>query len=164
MSTGHYLFGFTGRLNRAKIWLWLLFYIILWVVASIVAGIAMAAMNDPTTGVVGMFALFAIIGIASFISYLAVMVKRLHDRNKSAWWLVVFLLLPGVLVGIAMGSVIMDVVASGGNITEMPQMSPVGMILYLIGLAIGLWFFVELFCLRGTVGPNQYGPDPLGGA
>lgn len=24
-----------------------------------------------------------------------------------------------------------------------------------------LWFFVEAGCLRGTVGPNQYGPDPL---
>jgi uncharacterized membrane protein YhaH (DUF805 family) len=23
-----------------------------------------------------------------------------------------------------------------------------------------LWVFVELGCLRGTVGPNQYGPDP----
>ncbi len=23
------------------------------------------------------------------------------------------------------------------------------------------WFFVEAGCLRGTVGPNQYGPDPL---
>lgn len=27
----------------------------------------------------------------------------------------------------------------------------------------GLWFFVEAGCLRGTVGPNQYGPDPLAG-
>lgn len=28
-------------------------------------------------------------------------------------------------------------------------------------LAIGLWYFVELGCLRGTVGANQYGEDPL---
>ncbi|WP_367872674.1 DUF805 domain-containing protein [Luteolibacter sp. Populi] len=24
----------------------------------------------------------------------------------------------------------------------------------------GIWTFVECGCLRGTVGPNQYGPDP----
>ena len=33
-----------------------------------------------------------------------------------------------------------------------------------IFIIVGLWFFVELGCLRGTVGPNQYGPDPLGSA
>ena len=25
-----------------------------------------------------------------------------------------------------------------------------------------IWYFVEAGCLRGTPGPNQYGPDPLG--
>jgi hypothetical protein len=29
------------------------------------------------------------------------------------------------------------------------------------GIAIGIWAFVELGCLRGTVGYNQYGADPL---
>jgi uncharacterized membrane protein YhaH (DUF805 family) len=24
----------------------------------------------------------------------------------------------------------------------------------------GIWMFVEAGCLRGTVGPNNYGPDP----
>lgn len=27
----------------------------------------------------------------------------------------------------------------------------------------GIWAFVEVGCLRGTVGPNQFGPDPLQG-
>ena len=31
----------------------------------------------------------------------------------------------------------------------------------LAGLAIVIWAFVELGCLRGTVGANQYGPDRL---
>jgi uncharacterized membrane protein YhaH (DUF805 family) len=30
-------------------------------------------------------------------------------------------------------------------------------------MAIVIWAFVELGCLPGTSGPNQYGPDPLGG-
>lgn len=27
---------------------------------------------------------------------------------------------------------------------------------------VNLWPFVELYFLKGTTGPNQYGPDPLG--
>ena len=30
----------------------------------------------------------------------------------------------------------------------------------LIPLVGGIWTFVECGCLRGTEGPNQYGPDP----
>jgi uncharacterized membrane protein YhaH (DUF805 family) len=36
-----------------------------------------------------------------------------------------------------------------------------GIVLHVVGFAISVWAFVELGCLRGTVGPNQYGPDPL---
>ena len=31
----------------------------------------------------------------------------------------------------------------------------------LIPIAGGIWYFIEIACLRGTVGPNKYGPDPL---
>ena len=34
-------------------------------------------------------------------------------------------------------------------------------ILHLISFGITVWAFVELGCLRGTVGSNRYGPDPL---
>lgn len=36
----------------------------------------------------------------------------------------------------------------------------------LIGLIpfVNLWLAVELFFLRGTQGPNRFGPDPVGGA
>ena len=30
-----------------------------------------------------------------------------------------------------------------------------------LALAIGLWSLIELGCLRGTIGQNKYGPDPL---
>jgi uncharacterized membrane protein YhaH (DUF805 family) len=35
------------------------------------------------------------------------------------------------------------------------------MLFSLASLAISIWAFVELGCLRGTAGPNKYGPDPL---
>jgi uncharacterized membrane protein YhaH (DUF805 family) len=75
---------------------------------------------------------------------LAISAKRLHDRDKSAWWLLVFYLLPGIL-------------STAGN-----EMGDVGFILlHIISFAISVWAFVELGCLRGTPGPNRYGPDPL---
>jgi uncharacterized membrane protein YhaH (DUF805 family) len=159
MDWGHLLFGFSGRTNRAKLWLWLLLYFVMWIVALVIAGII-----TYVTGIAAvMFIVSTVIAIGSLVSYLAVIIKRLHDRDKSGWWLLIFLVLPGVLVGISMGTVVVAIINSGGNITEMPELSPVAMIMYLIGVAIGLWFFVELFCLRGTTGPNKYGPDPLGG-
>jgi uncharacterized membrane protein YhaH (DUF805 family) len=34
-------------------------------------------------------------------------------------------------------------------------------ILALAALALTIWGFVEIGCLRGTAGTNTYGPDPL---
>ena len=73
---------------------------------------------------------------------LALGAKRLHDRDKSAWWLVLFYVVPGILSSLA-------------------NQMDFGFVLHLVSFAITVWAFVELGCLRGTVGPNQYGPDPL---
>jgi len=34
-------------------------------------------------------------------------------------------------------------------------------LILLIPLIGPIWFLVECGCLRGTEGPNEYGPDPL---
>ncbi|MEI6557684.1 MAG: DUF805 domain-containing protein [Rhodospirillaceae bacterium] len=31
-----------------------------------------------------------------------------------------------------------------------------------IPLIGGIWYFIDVGCLRGTVGDNRFGPDPLG--
>jgi len=31
----------------------------------------------------------------------------------------------------------------------------------LVAFVLSVWSFVETFCLRGTGGPNRFGPDPL---
>jgi uncharacterized membrane protein YhaH (DUF805 family) len=36
-------------------------------------------------------------------------------------------------------------------------------LLVLIPIIGGIWLFVW-FCMRGTIGPNRFGPDPLGAA
>jgi uncharacterized membrane protein YhaH (DUF805 family) len=90
-----------------------------------------------------------------------VITKRLHDRDKSAWWLLLFVFVPTVLLAVGMGAAIYGMLISGDPGDDVSQMGGLGAIASLVGFAILLWAFVELACLRGTVGPNKYGPDPL---
>jgi uncharacterized membrane protein YhaH (DUF805 family) len=147
MDLGSLLFSFSGRINRAKYWLAVLIYLGVAVVLGIVL---FAGFHAGLAGIGVVFGLIAIaVYIAMLVSGLAVAIKRLHDRDKSGWWVLVFYVVPGVLGGIGseMGA------ASGSD-------AIVGLF-GLVSLGISVWAFVELGCLRGTVGPNNYGPDPL---
>lgn len=152
------LFSFNGRINRGKWWLAILIFVIYSVVASIVGALLFGGSIANIVASDGEFDAASLVGpaligiavalllyLVLLISSIAVGVKRLHDRNKSGWWLLLFFLLPGVLgaIGQSMGD------------------SPIGLLLGLAALVIYIWMFVEFACLRGTVGPNKYGPDPL---
>lgn len=94
--------------------------------------------------------IYAIIcGVIIFIlliwPYIAINGKRIHDRNKSAW----LILIPVALQILADASILASVVLS--------------IVLGLAAFVVGVWFFVEFGCMRGTVGPNRYGPDPVFG-
>jgi uncharacterized membrane protein YhaH (DUF805 family) len=77
----------------------------------------------------------------------AINVKRLHDRNRSGWWLIVLVYGPW-LTGFALGAF------------RDPHSIPLILADYTTRL-LGLWGLVELGILRGTVGTNRFGPDPL---
>ena len=129
------LFGFQGRINRAKYWI----AVVIYIAAVLVAGVIGVGL-----GFGAFFLLIAVvIYIPILISGIAVGIKRLHDRDKSGWWLLVFFLLPAVLSWLA------------------TSMSSIGWLLSLASLALSIWGLVELGILRGTSGPNQYGADPL---
>lgn len=142
MSLGELLLSFQGRLNRKPYWLTLIATIAIFLLIALVAGI----LSVSGTGVLGeaaMLALPVLLYMPLAWICLALGAKRLHDRDKSAWWLVVFFLVPGILEAVA------------------ARMGDAGLVVQLAGLAISIWAFVELGCLRGTVGPNRFGPDPL---
>jgi uncharacterized membrane protein YhaH (DUF805 family) len=75
----------------------------------------------------------------------ATTVKRLHDRNKSGWWMVPLLIAPNFFNRLE---------------ARLPD-SYAAAALGLIALVLCVWGFVELLCLSGTRGPNRFGPDPL---
>ena len=90
INWGNLLFGFRGRINRAKWWLAVLVSIII----SVVAAIVTAVVPSETLGAVVTLAAF----IPQFWIGLAAGVKRLHDLNRTGAWLVLFYLGPIVLV------------------------------------------------------------------
>lgn len=135
------LFSFHGRLNRKPYWLTNI-AVGVGVIILVVLAIVMVGEREFAEAFLTM-AILAILYIPLFWVSLALGAKRLHDRDKSAWWLVLFYVGPGVASGIG------------------DQMEYLGFVLHLLAFAITVWAFVELGCLRGTVGPNQYGPDPL---
>ena len=145
------LFSFRGRINRGKYWLAALIYMAVWIVfiAAIFMWIGKLDFENLFS-IAGGALLLWLIGFILFIagawSGLAVGVKRLHDRDKSGWWILLFWLGPGILSSWQ---------------TAAPDLGG-GFILALAAAAIAIWALVELGCLRGTPGPNQYGPDPLG--
>lgn len=148
MPMSQLLFSFQGRLNRKPYWLTTLamiavFLVIILLVFALAGGLG--ALTGDASGLGAAFIVLLIIYIPLLWIGLALGAKRLHDRNKSGWWLLVFWVLPGILQGIGE--------YAGG----------LGIVLMIAAFALSIWGLVEIGFLRGTVGPNQYGPDPLEG-
>ena len=79
--------NFSGRAIRSEYWWWVVFVIIASVVLAIV------------DYVLGVQLLGAIFSLATLIPGIAVGVRRLHDLDKSGWWLLIgFIPLIGFII------------------------------------------------------------------
>ncbi len=105
--------GFEGRASRSAYWYWTLFAILVSIVTSLLDVLIFPTMDFSP--------LNSLAGLALFLPGLAVGIRRLHDLDRTGWWVLLVLTLIGIIV-------------------------------------LLVWF-----CMRGTVGPNRYGPDPLEG-
>lgn len=128
--------SFHGRANRQRYWLTSLAIIVIFLVCAMLTAI-------PVVGVVA-----AGIGfLAALVASFAVSARRLHDRAKSAWWLALIYVPITVLSGLSGAMEATEPSAAAG--------------LNALSLPFSIWAFIELGCLKGTVGPNRFGPDPL---
>jgi uncharacterized membrane protein YhaH (DUF805 family) len=187
MDWNWYLFSFKGRINRAKFWLslpiligWTVLIIgIMWLIMA--GGLMLtrgAHGHDVIKVSLNFGELFTMLGRASHSSpssrdivsllgnlvgmailtwiCLATSVKRLHDRNKTGWWIVLFYVLPWFyddLVDWLPTQYLPDWLAHS-------ILAVLGAIL----IVLSIWGIVEMGFLRGTRGPNRFGPDPLADA
>ena len=101
---------FSGRAQRSEYWYFFLLLVIVNIVASVLDS---AIFGDIPV-------LYLIATLALIVPSIAAGVRRLHDTNKSGWWL---------LLGFI----------------------PV----------VGAIVLIVFLCQPGTVGPNQFGPDPF---
>jgi len=82
--------GFKGyvvwnaRSTRSEYWWWTLFVFIVGIIAAVIEG----AIFRPE--VFGLGPLSTIANIALFLPGLSVLVRRLHDTDRSGWWVWIF--------------------------------------------------------------------------
>jgi uncharacterized membrane protein YhaH (DUF805 family) len=79
---------FSGRARRMEYWMFVVLNIGVSVVASILDGVL--GMTGMVGGLYGPLTLIAALGL--LIPGIAVAVRRLHDQNKSGWWLLLALI------------------------------------------------------------------------
>lgn len=176
------LFGYDGRISRSQFWLaqlatiiiylallmplvlvialpylaafiWLATGILLlrkyqaaWLVWSIIYALLLLSLTLLGLAPYAAIGLGFIVAILALNSSIAVANKRLHDFGWSGWWQLVSWIGQGAINSVAQ-------VRESGS----------------IGLEFGsLTLFVAMVvifgCLRGSEGPNKYGPDPLAAA
>ncbi|MFL5295707.1 MAG: DUF805 domain-containing protein [Phenylobacterium sp.] len=136
--------SFKGRSNRQRFWLTTL---AIWgiIVVGAVLSMAMASVA-PLVAL-----LFLPVYLAAVVASLANAARRLHDRAKSAWWLLLFVGVP----------LLLTLPAQFIETSADPGAQAAGAALALLSLPFSIWAFVEMGCLKGTTGPNKYGDDPL---
>lgn len=158
---------FSGRSRRMEFWMWVLFQFIIGIaflmVIMAVGGAAMLS-GDPTQlmamgGIVlVLYLLNFLLMLAFFIPNLAVTVRRLHDTNRSGWWIMLFwgpylvMMLSAFVIGAGAATNNQDGAMAGGLLYLLAS------IVFLAGCLVLLVFMF----LEGTRGPNRYGPDPKG--
>jgi uncharacterized membrane protein YhaH (DUF805 family) len=129
--------------------------IIAYVIVSIIESIL--GINRMVAGIYGPLTVLLMLG--TFIPSIAVGVRRLHDTNRSGWWL----LLPLVPYCLAMvlGGAAMVGAARGGSSAGMMAGAGIAGIFMLVG-AVGAVVLLIFYCMPGTPGDNRYGPNPYG--
>jgi uncharacterized membrane protein YhaH (DUF805 family) len=135
---------FKGRAPRAEYWWYTLAVIVAAIIVTVIEGMLGLGASVGPYGPVSLILMLALL-----LPGLGVTVRRLHDTNRSGWWLLVAVI-PYVILGFMMAGA----AASG----DMAGLATAGLfsLVALVGAIVLLVFMV----LPGTRGPNNYGPDP----
>lgn len=135
---------FSGRASRSEYWFYVLFLVLLSIVASIIDAILFPGTIE-SGGPVN-----AIISLGTFLPSLAVTWRRLHDTNRSGWWVGGMYLAIAVFVGVAIAMFAGNPgTAEDGALALLPLLG-IGFLIYAIVLLVFL-------CQKGTLGPNRFG-------
>jgi uncharacterized membrane protein YhaH (DUF805 family) len=138
-----YLFSFEGRISRKSFWLsgLAILGVCLLVMVGLVAVVGMESFDSKKGALSNkIISLYTIASLPFYWPAFALYLKRLHDFGQGKGGLWPLVILSGLSAGLSLadfdiGSQLVAVVATG--------------------------LFIFVGCIKGTLGPNQYGPDPL---
>jgi uncharacterized membrane protein YhaH (DUF805 family) len=129
----------SGRSSRAEFWKWTLsfYFLMLLLVVLIFA----ARYVSPTASTV-LIVIAVIAFIAALMPNIAIQVRRLHDTNRSGYWLLASVVLNGIdrAAGFSQSGVALIVAGSASLIMSL--------------------VLLVVYCLPGTPGENDHGPSP----
>ena len=155
---------FSGRARRSEYWGFVLFQ---GLVGGLLVGTAAISLSEAPQGGGGMgfFTCLALAGVAALafvVPHLAVTVRRLHDTNRSAWWLL--LQAPGALSPLIFFGAALGVAGGGARSSDAVAAALVsaaaGAMLLLMAAQVCNTILMVILWMRGTDGENRYGPDP----
>ena len=146
---------FSGRAPRPELWWYFLALVVAFVVVDIVESIL--GLHRMIAGMYG--PLSTLLSLATIVPSLSVGVRRLHDVNRTGWW-VLLPLIPQCLT-IVMALTTVGAVAAGGGMAAAAGGMAITGLLGLITL-IGAIVLIIFYVMPGTPGENRYGPNPYG--
>jgi uncharacterized membrane protein YhaH (DUF805 family) len=157
------LFSFTGRIGR-QVW-WLTSLAIAFIAGMASSLVELAAKvtgngaidpeSDEFEPSAPFFAVILAIGLCNaWINY-ALCAKRLHDRERTAWWLLAQAVALTGTIGLVFAALAMP------EADRRPWFVAAGAF-GVVAFGLSIWLFIELGFLKGTAGQNRFGPDPLG--
>ena len=176
---------FQGRARRSEFWLWVLFRVLLGAVSSTIVISAMfpilAHTNwsnpdpqqfmEPYMRIMPWINILNLINLLLLLPSLAVAVRRLHDINRTGWWLVmpfVVTVVGMILFFVIMATQIFAASGSGSDLTETQSLAMFGKVFGSLALFVFLPILISqivmlvFYCTDGTPTANRFGADPKG--
>lgn len=168
--------GFDGRLNRQPFWISAIILAVISIVISFlllpVIGLSMMPNIAPGTSSADVIAALpdmmrksGWVSLVMFLIFLypvaSISIKRRHDRNNSG--LDVWIYYALAIINLLLNALGFGLTTTNVQGIDIPTPGPISMVLGIVLAVYGIYLLVVCGFLKGTTGPNSYGPDPLQG-
>lgn len=146
----HLLITFSGRIGRGLWWLGFIAIIIISVTGIFAFNPALMDVPPdqpmPPPGIAEV-----LFGLLMMVPATAITVKRFNDRDRPYWW------------GYALGAIgaLFTVAPAFGILGDPLFFTTWETVVFSMFLLLALATLIDNGFLKGTAGPNRYGPDPL---